>query len=172
MVEIAGHRTGTEPDSVSAARISNVLRFLNGQGISITRIIEKDYGSFQPVPEPERNRRVSFVFYSQSKKDLEVAINATKAGSILISEGFYAKDHPLFNTATWAVGSQVIKLPSGKSATVKIERIEPSRNKTFGEARGAVINEYQRILEKQWLESLKSKNPIKVNKEELEKLNR
>jgi peptidyl-prolyl cis-trans isomerase SurA len=170
VVEIAGHRTGNEPDSVSTARIGNVLRFLNGQGISITRIIEKNYGSFQPVPEPERNRRVSFVFYSQSKKDLEVAINAAKPGSIVINEGFYAQDHSIFKVAAWEIGSQMIKLPNGKSVVIKIERIEASRNKTFEEARGAVINEYQRILEKQWLESLKSKNPIKVNKEELEKL--
>ena len=172
VVEIAGHRTSEEPDSASAARIGNVVRFLNGQGISITRIIEKDFGSFRPVPEPERNRRVSFTFYSQSKKDLEAAINGVKEGSVAITEGYFAKDHPVFKLAKWEPGTQTIQLPSGKSAVLQIERIDPPRSKTFAEARGAVINEFQRILEKQWLESLKSKHPIKVNKEELEKLDR
>jgi len=39
---------------------------------------------------------------------------------------------------------------------------EPGQ-RSFDEAKGLVINDYQNVLEKQWLESLKKKYPIKVN---------
>jgi peptidyl-prolyl cis-trans isomerase SurA len=39
---------------------------------------------------------------------------------------------------------------------------EPGQ-RSFEEARGLVINDYQAVLEKQWLDSLKKKYPVKVN---------
>lgn len=39
---------------------------------------------------------------------------------------------------------------------------EPGQ-RSFDEAKGLVINDYQNILEKQWLESLRKKYPVKVN---------
>lgn len=39
---------------------------------------------------------------------------------------------------------------------------EPAQ-RSFEEARGLVINDYQTVLEKQWLDSLKKKYPVKVN---------
>lgn len=176
VVEVAGARTAEEADTMSAARISQVVRCLNGQGIPITRIMEKDYGSFRPVPVPEattnRNRRVSFQFFSRSRKDLERAMNLEAPGSVKISGGYFAQDHPYFKNATWQAGKQTVELPGGKVAMIEVEKIEEPRTKTFAEARGTVINAYQRILEKQWLDSLKEKYPVKVNKVELEKLTR
>ncbi len=42
--------------------------------------------------------------------------------------------------------------------------------KTFAEARGTVINEYQTTLEKQWLAQLRQTYPVKVNDDEIRKL--
>ncbi len=172
VVEVAGTRTAEEADTVSAARIGRVVRYLNGQGIPITRIMEKDYGSFRPVPDPNRNRRVSFQFFSRSKKDLERAMNLDAPGSVKISSGYFAQDHPYFRNADWQVGKQTVELPGRRVAAIEVEKIEEPRTKTFAEARGSVINAYQRILEKQWLDSLKQKYPMKVNKAELDKLTR
>ncbi|WP_373511419.1 peptidylprolyl isomerase [Persicitalea sp.] len=172
VVEVAGARTAEEADTVSAARINRVVRYLNGQGIPITRIMEKDYGSFSPVPNADRNRRVSFQFFSRSRKDLERAMNLDVPGNVKIGNGYFAQDHPYFQKADWQVGKQTIELPGGKVAMIEVEKIEEPRNKTFAEARGSVINAYQRILEKQWLDSLKETYPVKVNKEELNKLTR
>ncbi len=176
VVEVTGARTAEEADTMSAARISRVVRYLNGQGIPITRIMEKDYGSFRPVPVPEtaanRNRRVSFQYFSRSRKDLERAMNLEAPGSVKTSGGYFAQDHPYFKSANWQVGKQTIDLPGGKVAMIEVEKIEEPRTKTFAEARGAVINAYQQILEKQWLDSLQEKFPVKVNKAELEKLTR
>ncbi|MPR32989.1 peptidylprolyl isomerase [Salmonirosea aquatica] len=173
VVEVAGYRTADEADTVSASRISHAVRYLNSQGIPITRIMEKDYGSFRPVPEPDRNRRVSFQFFSRSKKDLERAMNRDAPGNVRITEGYFAKDHPLFKEALWEVGDQRIPAAlDGSVLAIQIQKIEPPRPKTFNEARGSVINAYQKILEKQWLDSLKTRFPVQVNEKELEKLTR
>lgn len=173
VVEVAGYRTTGEADTVSASRISQVVRYLNSQGIPITRIMEKDYGSFRPVPEADRNRRVSFQFFSRSKKDLESAMNRDAPGNVRITEGYFTKDHPSFKEALWEVGSQRIPPTlDGTALAIQIQKIEPPRPKTFSEARGSVINAYQRILEKQWLDSLKTKFPVQVNEQELEKITR
>lgn len=42
--------------------------------------------------------------------------------------------------------------------------------KTFDEARGDVIADYQEALDKKWITDLKKKYPVKVNEEELKKL--
>ena len=40
---------------------------------------------------------------------------------------------------------------------------EPNQQRTFEEARGLVINEYQQELEKNWIAALRKKHPVKVN---------
>jgi peptidyl-prolyl cis-trans isomerase SurA len=136
----------------------------------LTRIIEKDYGKFKPVTAAARNRRVSFQFFSESKKDVEKALNALKIGSITLMEGAFAKGtNPYLDATRWQVGNQVVNV-NGKKAWVEISKIEPTRNKTFAEARGAVINDYQKQLETNWLNSLRQKFGVQVNEEELKKL--
>ncbi len=50
-----------------------------------------------------------------------------------------------------------------------IKTYPQSMPRTFREARGLVINDYQALLEEQWLQELKKKYPVKVNEELLEK---
>jgi peptidyl-prolyl cis-trans isomerase SurA len=40
---------------------------------------------------------------------------------------------------------------------------EPNQQRTFEDARGLVINEYQQELEKNWIAALRKKHPVKVN---------
>jgi peptidyl-prolyl cis-trans isomerase SurA len=69
----------------------------------------------------------------------------------------------------WKPGTTILH-PAGRAVALTIVRVEPARAKTFAEARGAVINDYQAVLEKQWLAQLRQKYPVKVNEEEIKKL--
>jgi len=53
---------------------------------------------------------------------------------------------------------------------VKVDNIIPETNKTFEEAKGSVISDYQNLVEKNWLIELKEKYNIVVNSSVLEKV--
>ncbi|MCE7063752.1 peptidylprolyl isomerase [Dyadobacter sp. CY326] len=171
IVEIAGYRSADESDITSANRIRNVVNYLNGRNIPILRIIEKDYGSFRQAAEAERNRRVSFQFYSQSRSDVEKVYNSETPDAVMIRDGYFAKDNPLFARFKFQTGEQTV-IDNGQIYWTFVQKIEPARGKTFAEARGSVINDYQKELEKQLVNRLQEKFPVKVNAQELEKIKR
>ncbi|GGN02648.1 hypothetical protein GCM10010967_41670 [Dyadobacter beijingensis] len=171
VVEIAGYRSADEPEIISSTRVRNVVKYLNARNIPILRIIEKDYGSFRQSAEPERNRRVAFQFFSQSKNDVEKVYNTITPGAVTIREGYFPKTDPLLSGVKWQSGEQTIAA-NGSFLWVNVAKIEPPRPKTFSEARGSVINDYQKELEKQWVSRLQEKFPVKVNAQELEKIKR
>ncbi|MGG9964056.1 foldase protein PrsA [Ferruginibacter sp. SUN106] len=52
----------------------------------------------------------------------------------------------------------------GTAGFIKILKLHPANEqRSFEEARGLVINDYQSILEEKWMEELKSKYPVKVD---------
>lgn len=171
VVEVSGYRLPKEPETISATRIRNVVKYLTARNISIIRIIEKDHGSFRQAVETERNRRVGFQFFTQSKKDVEKAYNSQASNTVSIEEGYFQKTNALLNQAKWEVGEQTVPTEEGPR-WIRIQKIEVPRAKTFAEARGTVINEYQKELEKQWLEKLHQRFPVKVNEQELDKIKR
>jgi peptidyl-prolyl cis-trans isomerase SurA len=171
IVEIAGYRSADETEVTSANRIRNVVKYLNGRNIPILRIIEKDYGSFRQAAEPERNRRVSFQFYSQSREDVEKVYNSETPNAVMIRDGYFTKENPLFARFKWEPGEQTVT-DNNLIYWTSVQKIEPARGKTFAEARGSVINDYQKELEKQLVNRLQEKFPVKVNAQELEKIKR
>lgn len=170
IVEIAGYRSSDESEMTSATRIRNVVKYLTAQNIPILRIIEKDYGSFRQASEPERNRRIGFQFYSQSRKDVEKVYNDAN-NTVSVQDGYFTKENPLFGKLKWQIGEQSIS-DNNVITWANVSKIETPRGKTFAEARGSVINDYQKELEKQWVARLQQKFPVKVNAEELEKIKR
>ncbi len=60
--------------------------------------------------------------------------------------------------------SSVLKNADGTATFVKyITVYPPDQQRSFDEARGLVINDYQAILEKKWLEELRKRYPVKIN---------
>jgi peptidyl-prolyl cis-trans isomerase SurA len=167
LVEVSGaHATG-EADSVSAGRIRSVVNSLTRSGVALSRIMEKDNKSFGNTAT---SRQVTFQYFSTNKQDVAKAINASKPNSVTITEGIFARGANAYLDAfPWKTTTTTT--PDGnKLVQVIITRIDPPRLKTFNEARGTVINEYQAILEKQWLATLRQRYPVKVNEDEMRKL--
>lgn len=60
--------------------------------------------------------------------------------------------------------SSVLKNSDGTATFVKyITVYPPDQQRSFEEARGLVINDYQAILEKKWLDELRKRYPVKIN---------
>lgn len=184
VVEVSGSHDATEQDSVSAGRIRTVVNYLLKNGIPLNRIAEKD---FQGVPprrttdapkDPSVQRRVSFQYFSTAKADVAKVLNSkvqqpVSEPLVTITEGIFAEgENPYLDGINgWKEGTTNFNR-LGKSVSVTITRIVAPRAKTFAEARGTVINEYQTMLEKQWLAQLRQKYPVKVNEDEIRKLSK
>jgi peptidyl-prolyl cis-trans isomerase SurA len=60
--------------------------------------------------------------------------------------------------------SDITKNADGSASFVKYLKLYDSNmHRSFAEARGLVINDYQNVLEQQWVEELRKKYPVKVN---------
>ncbi|WP_266365458.1 peptidylprolyl isomerase [Tellurirhabdus rosea] len=170
VVEVVGSADAPERDTVSAGRIRNVVNYLTMNGIPLTRIMERDYSKFRPGVKGEAARRVTFRLYSNSRVDVARALNGKAPNALALTEGNFTRgQNPYVDAVEWKPGNTTLRR-DGKVVMVMIERIEPPRQKTFEEAKGAVINEYQAILEKQLLDRLRQQFPVQVNDEEVRKL--
>ena len=69
------------------------------------------------------------------------------------------------------VSAPVVNSGDNTSSFVKVLKVYPAKQqRSFEEARGLVINEYQNFLEEKWIAELKKKYPIKVNEVEFKSL--
>ena len=97
------------------------------------------------------------------KKPLTVVSEkaAKKGIGMQVTRKVYQKEDQLPEGITWAAG-QKADLPDGRGF-VSVEKIIPPTPKTMDEARGYIIADYQDQLEKDWVASLQSKYPVKVD---------
>ena len=182
VVEVTSSHDAAEGDSLSAGRIRAVVAYLQQKGVPLSRIMEKDYQGTRPgagaAADPKNQRRVTFRYFSNTKADIARVLNDDRPASsaelpVSITEGVFARGtNPYLDGLNpWQPGTTVLH-PGGKAVSVTTERVEPARPRTFAEARGAVINDYQAFLEKQWLAGLRQKYPVKVNEEEIRRLDK
>lgn len=175
VVEVSGSHSPAERDSVSAGRIRTVVAYLQKNGVTLSRIMEKDYQGVRPGTVRDAQRTVNFQFFSTAKEDVAKVINSKNGASsepvVVITDGLFAKgtNSYLDSAGPWKAGTMNLHRDN-KSIAVLLDRVEPARPKTFAEARGAVINDYQATLEKQWLAQLRQKYPVKINEEEIRRL--
>jgi peptidyl-prolyl cis-trans isomerase SurA len=60
--------------------------------------------------------------------------------------------------------SSIVRNSDGTATFIKYFRFyEANQQRSFEDARGLVINDYQNVLEQKWLEELRKKYPVKVN---------
>ncbi|MCU0469983.1 MAG: peptidylprolyl isomerase [Arcicella sp.] len=171
-VEITGNSDPEESETVSAQRARKIVNYLINKGISPMRIIEKDDGKYKPVSKTDRNKnmRVGVKFFSNSMEDVVKKYNALKPNSLTAEEHFFKKgDNEFVDMANWTVGESNFE-NKGRQVWLNIQKVEEPRAKTFKEARGQVIKDYQKQLMDNWLNQLKAKYPVSINQEEVNKI--
>ncbi len=172
VIEIAGHSDEKEKRIFAVERIRATVQYLNFKGIPDARISTKEFGSSKQVSNTERrkNRRIEFTFFSNSKKQLEKLLNETNPLNLKITEGVFSKtDNEIVDKVTWKSGFYEIT-HNKELFYVDIQDVKEPRPKAYEEARGYVINDYQKFLEKQWIEQLRQKYKVEVIEKEVEKL--
>jgi peptidyl-prolyl cis-trans isomerase SurA len=120
--------------------------------------------------------RAKTIIYSSASKDVigrlrdKIASSDTAklADFVTINKirqeggAFEREEKSILSKMNWAEGLQTSET-NGMYYLAWIRRILPPGQKTFEEARPAVISDYQNYLEKVWLEALRKKYPVKLN---------
>lgn len=136
-------------------------------------------------------KRVQAIIVKTSKQKinkLESELNAYKATDSLrnaifrkqlpgfadleVDSGFYEKgDNEFTDQVKWVEGiSNPVFEKNNDAGIVLIEKILPAGPKSFHDAMGLVIADYQDQLQKQWVSNLKEKYPVRINQKVLERL--
>jgi peptidyl-prolyl cis-trans isomerase SurA len=166
-------RDHAENAAVSTHRKDSILAYFTKAGIKKERISFIDLKT-PPVRKTEAQRQADrfaeIQLFTSSKKYLESVYNAKTPLTLQVSEGMYVKnENELINKCSWAVGEYRFE-QNNRAYLIIIDRVDAPRNKTFEEARGMVISDYQAYLEQQWIAELRQKYPTKVNQTEVQKL--
>jgi peptidyl-prolyl cis-trans isomerase SurA len=127
------------------------------------------------------------IFNSSNEKSAQTVLDALKTGkdwkdvadaniaSLQVDSGRYelaqvfGSDIPGRTTAN--TYSAIIKNSDGTATFIKYLRVYPAGlQRSFEEAKGLVINDYQNVLEERWLAALRKKYPVKINETALRSL--
>lgn len=163
ILELTAVYTKAESEAIARQRQDSVKTYLTSRGIAKERI-----KTATPVKGDAGN--VGFSFFSTSKKVLENKFNEKAPLTLEIKDGAFQKgENAIVDTVTWAPGNYTLE-KNGRVYYVVLTKVEQARMKTFEEARGLAISDYQNYLEKQWIEELRKKYPPVSYEEELNKL--
>ncbi|MCB0487358.1 MAG: peptidylprolyl isomerase [Cyclobacteriaceae bacterium] len=86
-----------------------------------------------------------------------------KFKSITNSRAYEKGEHPAIDRVNWVIGLQEAEA-DGMYYLVEISSLVAPGTKKFEEVRASVISDFQDALEKKWIEALRAKYPVKVNK--------
>ncbi|MBE0649300.1 MAG: peptidylprolyl isomerase [Bacteroidales bacterium] len=109
-------------------------------------------------------------------KSLEDAISKRELSgfnNLEVDSGYYEKgDDEITDQVKWEIGLSKPVFENGKKSAsiVLIEKILPVGWKSFKDATGLVIADYQDVLQKQWISSLRKKYPVHINQKVLREL--
>ena len=114
--------------------------------------------------------RVKFqLFLSQSNDKILKTINKESPLNLQIqSDKFEENDNVYIQKSEKKLGlNSDIVLDDGSVVLVYVKNKIPATNKDLSDVRGKVISDYQSYLENQWIDKLRKKYTIKINKEVL-----
>ena len=124
----------------------------------------------------EAGDRVSARMYSSNDKEfLKRVLEKTRNGDTLTAADTkkfksvtnfraYGKgENRIVDMTPWTIGIHEVEA-DGMYYLVEIERLIPPGIKSLQEAKASVISDYQEEIEKKWLETLRAKHKVKVNK--------
>ncbi len=104
-----------------------------------------------------------------SDKDFNIAVcgNDTVQCVEIINKRFEKGDDKNVDNMTWQKGSSYVYRDKNKIKILYINEILKPQPKKLNEARGLVTADYQNYLEKQWIEQLRKKYPVVIDKKVL-----
>lgn len=104
----------------------------------------------------------------KNQDEIREALNEKSALKVRVSSGLKEKkQEPLLEKVAWEPGVSEPINDNGQLKVVHIKEIREPEPKDFEEARGLITAAYQNHLEEEWIESLRSRHEVAVNRDVL-----
>ncbi|WP_266204067.1 peptidylprolyl isomerase [Pontibacter kalidii] len=175
-LEITGHTDARENTKVAEARANAAKVYLQQQGVPAAQLTSnslgksKQAGSDNTEAGRRRNRRVSFTLYTPELAALAESLNKDNPLAVqLMEKKFQRGENKALDAVEWKEGTYAAQ-QNGREYLIIIKDVLEPAYKELSEVRGPVISDYQNYLEEQWVQELRSKYPVEVKEDEVEKL--
>ncbi|MBJ7880541.1 peptidylprolyl isomerase [Gelidibacter salicanalis] len=106
-----------------------------------------------------------------TSEEINKELNSNTEQKVIFTEGVLPIDYQGFPpNEVLQMGLSHVYFYNDAYHLVKVKASYPKTHKTFDEAKGKVVSDYQNVLEEQWLKELNSRYKIKLNTEVLQKV--
>lgn len=109
----------------------------------------------------------SMIKKKKTQKEILDELNKESQLNVTAEHKMFVKGENDIVDRNWKAGTSKNEMKDGRVRFVVVSKIEPERNKTLQEARGAVTTDYQNQLDREWIATLKAKYPVTVNRDVL-----
>ena len=141
--------------------VKSIIDIAVGKGFDEGKVIKK-------LTEKEA---VEVYFLSNDKDNIQRVFNKENPLALQIESGKFEKnDNEILKSVEWQQGISTVVEKDGRHFWVKIKDVLPTDYKSLGEIKGLVISDYQDQLEKELVNELKIKYPVKINNTQFEKV--
>lgn len=107
----------------------------------------------------------------ESAENISKVLNTDKEQKVIFTKGIKPSNDPSLPTeGVFRTGLSKIYQYNDAYHIVKVNALLPKTNKTFDEAKGKIISDYQNTLEANWLESLNERYEVKINADVLQRV--
>jgi len=107
----------------------------------------------------------------KSQKDIETLFNSEEKINVTFSSGTYELNNPAIpSKLKFKKGTSKVYKNNDAFVVVKVDSVLEPTQKTYDEARGNVMSDFQDQKEIKWITALKAKYPVIINQESLKKL--
>ncbi|NRD22416.1 peptidylprolyl isomerase [Winogradskyella litoriviva] len=105
----------------------------------------------------------------KSQEDIKKTLNKGDEQNVIFTKGLYSITNPILPPGFEAKKglSEVYNNHNEAFHIIDVKEVIPARVKTFDEAKGKVTNDYQTILEENWVKSLYNRYKVEINTEAL-----
>jgi len=101
----------------------------------------------------------------KSEKDIVAEVNKNSQLNLQVESRLFNKGENEYVDKNWTPGTSAdIKTKDNKMVIVVVNKLMKPEPKSYADSKGMVTADYQTYLEKEWLESLKKKYPVTIDK--------
>jgi peptidyl-prolyl cis-trans isomerase SurA len=103
----------------------------------------------------------------KTEKEILAEVNKDSQLNVQAERKLWTKGENAAVDGNWKAGTSADQMKDNRVTFVHTYEVQQPKPKTLQEARGVITTDYQNRLEREWVDSLKAKYPVQVNREVL-----